>query len=85
MRHAHQNEPGRSFELRAERLSDGIQLSVVYEGPAFSPAIQLEPDLSDFPESGLGLFIIQQSVDTVEYFEDVMLSRNVIRMVKRRA
>jgi serine phosphatase RsbU (regulator of sigma subunit)/anti-sigma regulatory factor (Ser/Thr protein kinase) len=85
VRHAHQNEPGRSFELRAERLSDGIQLSVVYEGPAFSPAIQLEPDLSDFPESGLGLFIIQQSVDTVEYFEDVMLSRNVIRMVKRRA
>ena len=83
VRHAHQNEPGREIEIRVERLDKGMRLSVIYEGDPFTPPELSEPNLLDFPESGLGLFIIQQSVDSVEYLQDPMLNRNVIKMTKK--
>jgi serine/threonine-protein kinase RsbW len=63
----------------------GITLVVEDEGPAFDPLTVPPPDLAASlehrPVGGLGVFLVRQLMDTVEYQR--VRSRNRLRMTKR--
>ncbi|HEY1313112.1 MAG TPA: ATP-binding protein [Steroidobacteraceae bacterium] len=64
--------------------SAGITLVVEDEGPAFDPLSVPPPDLAAIeqrPVGGLGVFLVRQLMDTVEYQR--VRSRNRLRMTKR--
>jgi serine phosphatase RsbU (regulator of sigma subunit)/anti-sigma regulatory factor (Ser/Thr protein kinase) len=44
-----------------------LSVELVYEGKPFAPPSNLEPDFSGDSEGGFGLYIIENSVDKIEY------------------
>lgn len=81
--HAHKNLGADNLTYTAERLENGIRLSILYEAEPFTPPDDVEPDIMEMKEHGLGLFIIEQSVDEVVYGREPLSDRNVIAMTKQ--
>jgi anti-sigma regulatory factor (Ser/Thr protein kinase) len=63
------------------RTETAIGIELIYEGERFVPPSAPSPDFSGHSEGGFGLYIINSSVDSVEY-ESPMPGLAKIRLVK---
>ena len=71
-----------SISCRITRESDALVVELIYPSEVFTPPAQTNPDMSGASEGGFGLYIIEQSVDSVEY-SSPMPGVASIRLVKR--
>ncbi len=71
-----------TLTCRITRESDSVVVELIYPSEAFKPPAQVNPDMSGASEGGFGLYIIEQSVDSVEY-TSLMPGVACIRLVKR--
>ncbi|MEG8990490.1 ATP-binding protein [Ignavibacteria bacterium 4148-Me] len=73
IKHAYKEEKGKSIQVRIIKDKNFIEVNIIDEG---MPRTNLEikkldydpEDLDSLPESGMGLFIIQQLMDELDYF-----------------
>jgi len=73
IKHAYKEEKGKSIQVRVIKDKNFIEVNIIDEG---IPRTNLEikkldynpEDLNSLPESGMGLFIIQQLMDELDYF-----------------
>ena len=71
-----------TLACRITREVDALIVELIYPSAAFTPPAELRTDFSGEAEGGFGLFIIEQSVDSVEYASP-MPGVASIRLVKR--
>ncbi len=71
-----------TLSCRITRESEAVVVELIYPSEAFTPPAELHPDMSGESEGGFGLYIIEQSVDSVEY-SSIMPGVASIRLVKR--
>ena len=71
-----------TITCRIARESNALVVELIYPSEAFTPPAQVEPDFSGESEGGFGLYIIESSVDSVEY-SSPMPGVACIRLVKR--
>ena len=71
-----------TLTCRISRESDALAVELIYPSAVFALPAEVRPDLSGESEGGFGLFIIEQSVDSVEYASP-MPGIASIRLVKR--
>lgn len=77
--HGYENVPGKLITCTASCHADRIELDILHRGRVFNPPS--ETPVIDWPlEGGMGLYLIEQSVDEVKYCrtED---GRQCIRLV----
>ena len=68
IRHARGLLPGAPIEIICETTAAGLAIEFKYLGEPFTPpSAQHEVDLSQMPEGGFGLYIIENACDKVQY------------------
>ncbi len=82
IRHARLLVGNATLTCRITRESDALVVELIYPSEPFTPPAQLRPDMSGESEGGFGLYIIERSVDSVEYASP-MPGVASIRLVKR--
>jgi anti-sigma regulatory factor (Ser/Thr protein kinase) len=82
MRHPRPQDPESPVMVRVETAREELVVEVRYDGHPFQPETVELPDVSQFPQGGFGLYIIEQSMDNVSYGRAAD-GRNFIRLVKR--
>jgi len=82
IRHARLLVGNATITCRITRETDALVVELIYPSEAFTPPAQLRPDMSGQSEGGFGLYIIEQSVDSVEYASPMQGVASV-RLVKR--
>lgn len=73
IKHAYKEEKGKSIQVKVIKDENLVEVNIIDEG---LPRTNLEikkldynpNDLDSLPESGMGLFIIQQLMDELDYF-----------------
>ena len=83
IKHAYEGQSDRKIEVVAEAYEDQISLHLYHEGTPFDPEAVSPPSFDGSREGGFGVFIIQQSVDEVNYTRDEQ-GRNCISLLLRR-
>lgn len=78
--HAYADAPGGPVRVELQVSPDRLVVRTTDFGAVFAPETVPEPDLDALPEGGLGLFIIRNFMDTVEYRREG--EANVLHMVK---
>ncbi len=73
IKHAYREEKGKPIHVRVKKDNNFIEVNIIDEGiPRTNLEIKkldFDPnDLNSLPESGMGLFIIQQLMDELDYF-----------------
>jgi serine/threonine-protein kinase RsbW len=85
LHHAYRDDPARSYRVLAALGPDGVEVEVRDDGPPFDPVAPRPPkplpDPDDPPIGGLGITLIQRSVDEVRYAREG--GENVLRLTKR--
>ena len=71
-----------TLTCRITRQSDAVAVELIYPSAVFTPPAEVQPDFSDQSESGFGLHIIAQSVNSVEYASP-MPGIASVRLIKR--
>ena len=71
-----------TLTCRINREDDAVVVELIYPSAVFTPPAKVQPDLSGQSENGFGLYIIEQSVDSVEYASP-MPGIASIRLLKR--
>ena len=82
IRHAQLLVGNATIACRITRKSDALMVELIYPSEAFTPPAQFNPDMSGQSEGGFGLYIIEHSVDSVEY-SSPMPGVASVRLVKR--
>ena len=82
IRHAPPLVADATLACRVTRRDRELVVELIYPSEAFSPPDELRPDFSGESDGGFGLFIIQESVDSVEY-GSLLPGIGSIRLVKR--
>ena len=84
--HAYEDEPG-ALQLRFEVRARDVVITVLDQGQPFEPdaipPVDVSVPLEDRPIGGLGIYLIQQLMDEVQYVFST--GGNTLRMVKRNA
>jgi anti-sigma regulatory factor (Ser/Thr protein kinase) len=80
VRHARGQMEGALVNIVARVASGRVELELVYIGDAIALPDVVEPDLSQFPEGGFGMSIIEAVCDQVDYLHDGGV--NTVRIVK---
>lgn len=81
LRHARPYFSDATIACRTSRHDDRLAVELIYPGPAFSPPDETTADFSGHSEGGFGLYIIENSVDSVEY-ASLLPGISSIRLVK---
>ena len=82
MRHAYKGRSDQRIWIRMCRERDVLRVRLTHNGAPFrNPELVSIPPLDDTREGGFGLYIITQSVDSVEYGQDEM-GRQFIELCK---
>lgn len=81
--HGFQGQPGEQIELTLNMEQHRAYVTFVYSGCAFTPPAVPQPDFNGLAESGYGLYLIQQSVDKVDFSRDAA-GICTIRFIKNR-
>lgn len=80
------HSPGSDKEPQTSLIMDGfvdrLSVRILYNGKPFRPGEPELPDLDSLPEGGFGLFIINNTVDTVGYFSEPDRGGAGIHLVK---
>ena len=82
LRHAPLMVGDATLACRITSEDQALVVELIYPSEAFTPPANVQPDLSGESESGFGLYIIEQSVDSVAYGSP-MPGIASIRLVKR--
>ena len=67
IKHAYDGQPGQPIGIALSVLPDRLVIDVEDEGAPYDPAAYSPPDLDAVPERGMGLFLVRQSVDEVQF------------------
>ena len=91
IKHGYGGEPGKDVQVAVGLHTDQVVIDVIdhaspmkaqlLEQPAEDPFAFDATDLTDIPESGMGLALIRMNMDEVQYVSNE--SENRLRMVKR--
>lgn len=81
VRHAPATISDPTLVCRIQHMGNDLVVELIYPGEAFTPPDNNQPDFSGNSEGGFGLFIIEESVDRVEYVSPVP-GIGIIRLVK---
>jgi anti-sigma regulatory factor (Ser/Thr protein kinase) len=74
------------IEVRIEILEEALVIELCDEGETYNYEEVSVPDLTDIPESGLGIFIIRSFMSEVAYSPGATAgAKNVLRMVRQLA
>ncbi len=73
IKHSYKEEAGKNISIKLRKEADYLVLEIVDEGITRSnldiPDLDFDPqDIDNLPESGMGLYIIKQLMDDVNYF-----------------
>ena len=82
LRHAPPLVEAPTLTCRISRADDAAVVELIYPSESFAPPAQTQADFSGKSEGGFGLYIIENSVDSVEYGEP-MPGIGSIRLTKR--
>lgn len=82
IKHAYKFDESMSFELEIKTSNDVFAVEVFYEDPEFVPENIPVPDLNEIKEGGLGVFIIRNIMDHVDYQADQQTGKVKLLMVK---
>lgn len=83
IRHAEVTGLEPKIEVQTNPIINGITVSLKYQGRSFSPPEKIELPLLPASEGGYGLYIIERSVDSVQYHHEPP-NQNEIVLVKYR-
>ncbi len=82
IRHAYHGRADEAIHIRIDEASGTLRVRLTHDGEAFTGADLVPvPSLDDSKEGGLGLFIIDRSLDVVEYGQDPD-GRQFIELIK---
>jgi sigma-B regulation protein RsbU (phosphoserine phosphatase) len=81
MKHAYHGRTDQWIHLEAEARLDQVAIRLHHQGDPFDPSTVAPPALDGSQESGLGIYLITQSVDEARYYRDAR-GRNCIALVK---
>jgi anti-sigma regulatory factor (Ser/Thr protein kinase) len=85
VRHAHPHDPEHEFTVSLRGVGQSLEIEIRDAGRAFSfaprSALHVDVAFDELPERGLGLALVHEAMDVVEYCrtDDV----NIVRLVKR--
>ncbi len=82
IKHAYKFDQTMSFELEIRTSSEIFAVEVFYEDPGFVPENIPVPNLEEIKEGGLGVFIIRNIMDHVDYQTDQQTGKVKLLMVK---
>ena len=82
IRHAYDNEAGHDIRIEAVAFSREITLAFYDHGKRFDPDLVPEPVLDGSREGGMGVYLVEKSVDEITYSRDEK-GENCARMVIR--
>ncbi|GAB4277335.1 MAG: ATP-binding protein [Candidatus Rifleibacteriota bacterium] len=82
IKHAYKFDDSMSFELEIKTSAEIFAVEVFYEDPGFIPENIPVPDLKEIKEGGLGVFIIRNIMDHVDYQTDQQTGKVKLLMVK---
>jgi len=82
IRHAHRDRPATPLYIQCRFLSDGIEVRVLDEGPAFDLAAVPHLDPAEVRVGGRGVYLMRQIMDEL-ISEQRPQGGNILRMVKR--
>ncbi len=81
VRHA-SPEAGAPLTIIVRTLNDRVAVQILYQGKFYRPErVAALPDVTDYPEGGFGLYLIEQAVDSVAYAKHLD-GRNCVHLVK---
>ncbi|HUY90492.1 MAG TPA: SpoIIE family protein phosphatase [Pirellulales bacterium] len=83
IKHAFHGRTDQHIQLEAEDFADRLSIRLHHLGEAFDPSSVPQPRLDGPQESGLGVYLIAHSVETVRYYVDER-GRNCIALTKNR-
>ncbi|MEE9612996.1 MAG: ATP-binding protein [Desulfatiglandales bacterium] len=82
IKHAYLGRKDQTIQIEADAFADRFIVTIFYWGKAFDPPESVPlPTLDYSRERGLGLFLIENCVDEVNYSRDNS-GKNSIRLVK---
>lgn len=70
MKHAYGGRSDRWIHIEAEAFPGRVAIRLHHQGSPFSPQPPSPPSVDTLRESGLGLFMLSQCVDNVQYYQD---------------
>ncbi|MDD3145828.1 MAG: ATP-binding protein [Candidatus Riflebacteria bacterium] len=82
IKHAYKFNEALSFELEIKTSDEVFIVEVFYQDPDFVPEKIPVPNLKEIKEGGLGVFIIRNIMDHVNYITDAKSGRVRLQMVK---
>jgi sigma-B regulation protein RsbU (phosphoserine phosphatase) len=82
IRHAYDGEPGHPIRIEAEAFVREMIFDFYDQGRAFDPGNASQPAFDGSREGGLGIYIIERSVDEISYFQNES-GQNCARMIIR--
>jgi len=82
IKHAYKFNERMSFDLEITTSEEVFVVDVYYHDPDFVPANIPVPDLNEIREGGLGVFIIRNIMDHVDYITESDSGRVRLQMVK---
>jgi sigma-B regulation protein RsbU (phosphoserine phosphatase) len=83
MKHAFHGRTDQKIQVEAEAFPDRISIHLRHWGDPFDPSSVPPPRLDGSQESGFGVYLITQSVDSARYYRDER-GRNCIALTKNR-
>jgi sigma-B regulation protein RsbU (phosphoserine phosphatase) len=81
MKHAYHGRTDQSIYLEGEAFSDRVLIRLHHVGDPFDPSKVRPPALDGSRESGFGVYLINQSVDSLRYYRDER-GRNCVELAK---
>ncbi len=81
--HAYERQPDRPIELVIEADDTSASIWLYHQGRHFDPGTVPPPRFDGSKESGFGVYLIQQLVDEVQYFQDER-GHCVVKLYKKR-
>lgn len=82
IKHAFRFDQTRKFGLMVQVSAQFYYVQLVYQDGMFDPNTIPVPDLDDIQEGGLGVYIMRNIMDLVEYSVDETTKTVILRMVK---
>ncbi len=82
IKHAYKFDDSLAFDLEIRTSKKVFLVEVFYEDPGFLPENIPVPDLKEIKEGGLGVFIIRNIMDHVDYQTEANSGRVRLQMVK---
>ncbi len=82
IKHAYNFDDSMSFDLEIKTSEEILVVEVFYEDPEFVPENIPIPNLKEIKEGGLGVFIIRNIMDHVDYQTEGSSGRVRLQMVK---